>query len=164
MIQVGKLDERLVVIGPDINLGVDDLAEGLAELNELLLAALPGQVAHVKHLRRGLRVAELRLTGGGRHGDAGRSATAACAQGGGGEGGKAMWARRSGATEATQQKHAGEKKGTRDRQRGGREGKGGEGEKGGGEEKTRAAGSEREASARRPSTGESQRRAKEQRR
>lgn len=62
------------MVGPDIDLGVDHLAEGLAQLDELLLAALPRQVAHVQHLGRRLRVAELGLTGGGRHGEAGCTA------------------------------------------------------------------------------------------
>ena len=51
------------------DLGVDDPAEGLAELDELLLAALPRQV-DVQDLGRRLRVAELRLPGRGRHGHA----------------------------------------------------------------------------------------------
>lgn len=58
----------MVVIGPNSHLGVDNLAEGLAELNELFLAALPRQVAHVQHLGWGLRVAEVRLTNDKHHG------------------------------------------------------------------------------------------------
>lgn len=54
-----KLDEGLVAVGADAGFGVDDAAEGLAELNELLLRALPGQVPQVQHLRRRLRVPEL---------------------------------------------------------------------------------------------------------
>jgi hypothetical protein len=151
------------VIGPDINLGVDDLAEGLAELNELLLAALPGQVAHVKHLRRGLRVAELRLTGGGRHGDAGRSTTAACAPGEGARAG-----RRCGRGEAERRRrHSRNTQKERRRkepeaERGG-EGKGREGEKGG-ERRKEEQQAVKEKQAREGPAQESQRRANEQRR
>ena len=56
-----ELDECLVVIGADVALGVDDLAERLAELNELLFDALPWQVAEVEDLRWRLRVPELSL-------------------------------------------------------------------------------------------------------
>jgi hypothetical protein len=47
------------VVGADAALGVDDAAEGLAELDELLLRALPRQVPQVQHLGWRLRVAEL---------------------------------------------------------------------------------------------------------
>jgi hypothetical protein len=56
-----KLNERLVVVGPDIDLGIHHLTERLTELNKLLLAALPRQVSHVQHPRRRLRVPELGL-------------------------------------------------------------------------------------------------------
>ena len=55
-----EFDEGLIAIGADITLGVDDLAEGLAELDELLLGALPQEVTEVEHLRRRLHVPELR--------------------------------------------------------------------------------------------------------
>lgn len=42
-----KLDEGLVAVGADVALGVDDLAEGFAELDKLLLGALPRQVPKV---------------------------------------------------------------------------------------------------------------------
>ena len=56
-----EFNEGLVVIGADVALGVDDLAEGLAELEELFFDALPRQVAEVEDLRRRLRVPELSL-------------------------------------------------------------------------------------------------------
>jgi hypothetical protein len=59
-----EFDEGLVAIGTDVALGVDDLAEGLAELDELLLCALPGEVAEVEDLRGGLGVPELGLPRG----------------------------------------------------------------------------------------------------
>jgi hypothetical protein len=55
-----ELDEGLVAVGADVTHGVDDPAEGLAELDELLLSALPGHVPQVQHLGRRLRVPELR--------------------------------------------------------------------------------------------------------
>ena len=54
-----ELDEGLVAVGADAALGVDDAAEGLAELDELLFRALPRKVPQVQHLGRRLRVAEL---------------------------------------------------------------------------------------------------------
>jgi len=57
---IRKLDEGLVAVGADVAHGVDDPAEGLAELDELLLGALPRHVPQVQHLGRRLRVAELR--------------------------------------------------------------------------------------------------------
>jgi hypothetical protein len=54
-----ELDEGLVAVGADAALGVDDATEGLAELDELLLRALPQQVPQVQHLGRRLCVAEL---------------------------------------------------------------------------------------------------------
>jgi len=56
-----KFDESLIPISTDITLGVDDLAEGFAELNKLLFGALPWKVAKVKNLRRRLSVPELLL-------------------------------------------------------------------------------------------------------
>lgn len=56
-----ELHEGLVVVGADVALSVDDLPEGFAELDELLLRALPWQVPQVQHLRRHLRVPELGL-------------------------------------------------------------------------------------------------------
>lgn len=57
---IRELDEGLVAVGADVAHGVDDPAEGLAELDELLLGALPRHVPQVQHLGRRLRVAELR--------------------------------------------------------------------------------------------------------
>jgi hypothetical protein len=54
-----ELDKGLVVVGADAALGVDDAAERLAELDELLFRALPRKVPQVQHLGRRLRVAEL---------------------------------------------------------------------------------------------------------
>lgn len=54
-----ELDEGLVAVGADVAHGVDDPAEGLAELDELLLGALPRHVPEVEHLGRRLRVPEL---------------------------------------------------------------------------------------------------------
>ena len=62
-----KLNKSLVAIGTDIALSVNDLPEWLAELDELLLGALPRQIPQVQHLRRRLRVAELRLPRRRRH-------------------------------------------------------------------------------------------------
>ncbi|RWW19878.1 hypothetical protein BHE74_00052281 [Ensete ventricosum] len=59
-----KLNKGLVVIGADVAFGVDDLAEGLAELDELLIRAFPRQIPEVEHLRWRLRVPELRLSRG----------------------------------------------------------------------------------------------------
>ncbi len=56
-----KLDERLVVVGPDVNLGIHHLPERLAEFYKLLLTALPWQVSHMQYLRRRLRVPKLWL-------------------------------------------------------------------------------------------------------
>lgn len=56
-----KFNEGLVPIGTDIALGVDNLAERRTEVNELVIGALPREVAEVKHLRRGLSVTELLL-------------------------------------------------------------------------------------------------------
>lgn len=50
----------MVAVGSNIALGVDNLAERLAELDELLFGALPWEVPEVEHLRRGLRVPKLR--------------------------------------------------------------------------------------------------------
>jgi hypothetical protein len=55
-----ELNEGLVAVGADVAHGVDDPAEGLAELDELLFGALPRHVPQVKHLGRRLRVPELR--------------------------------------------------------------------------------------------------------
>ena len=55
-----KLDEGLVAVGADVAHGVDDPAEGFAELDELLLGAFPRHVPQVQHLGRRLRVPELR--------------------------------------------------------------------------------------------------------
>lgn len=49
-INIYEFDEGLVAIGADIALRVDDGAEGLTELGELLGRALPGEVAQMKHL------------------------------------------------------------------------------------------------------------------
>ncbi len=49
------------MVGPDINLGIHHLPERLAELDKLLLTALPWQVSHMQYLRRGLRVPKLWL-------------------------------------------------------------------------------------------------------
>ncbi|GMN42215.1 hypothetical protein TIFTF001_011438 [Ficus carica] len=54
-----EFDEGLVAIGADITLGVDDLTEGLAELDELLFRALPWEIPEVENLRRRLGVPEL---------------------------------------------------------------------------------------------------------
>ena len=62
-----KLNEGLVTIGANIGLGVDNLAEGLAEVDELFFGALPWQVPKVEDLRRRLRVPELRLAPRCRH-------------------------------------------------------------------------------------------------
>lgn len=56
--------EGLVAIGTDVALGVDDLAEGLAELDKLLLGALPREIAEVEDLRGGLGVPKLGLPRG----------------------------------------------------------------------------------------------------
>ncbi len=49
------------MVGPDINLGIHHLPERLAELDKLLLTALPWQVSHMQYLRRRLRVPKLWL-------------------------------------------------------------------------------------------------------
>lgn len=58
-----EFDEGLVPVGADVAFRVDDLAEGAPELDQLLLRAVPRQVPQVDHLRRRLRVPELRLPG-----------------------------------------------------------------------------------------------------
>lgn len=79
-----ELDKGLVVVGADAALGVDDAAERLAELDELLFRALPRKVPQVQHLGRRLRVAELLPpTASRRH-----SAGARMGGGGGGGGGE----------------------------------------------------------------------------
>lgn len=45
-----EFDEGLVAISADVALGVDDLAEGFTELDELLLSALPWEIAEMKDL------------------------------------------------------------------------------------------------------------------
>lgn len=75
-----KLDEGLVAVGPDVAHGVDDPAEGFAELDELLLGAFPRHVPQVQHLGRRLRVAELLPPTAARH-----LAWFAEGEGGGGE-------------------------------------------------------------------------------
>lgn len=45
-----EFDEGLVAISADVALGVDDLAEGFTELDELLLSALPGEIAEMEDL------------------------------------------------------------------------------------------------------------------
>jgi len=59
-----EFDECLVAVGSDAAFGVDDLAEGGPQLNQLLRGAVPRQVPQVEHLRRRLRVPELRLPTG----------------------------------------------------------------------------------------------------
>ena len=54
-----EFDECLVAVGSDAAFGVDDLAEGGPQLNQLLRGAVPRQVPQVEHLRRRLRIAEL---------------------------------------------------------------------------------------------------------
>lgn len=60
MIFTYKLDEGLVAIGANIALGVDDPTEGLAELDELLLGALPWEVSQMQNFGRSLCVPKLR--------------------------------------------------------------------------------------------------------
>ena len=73
-----EFDEGLVAIGTYVALGVNDLAEGLAELNELLLGALPGEIAEVEDLRGGLGVPELGLPRGRHLGIFGKNANGRC--------------------------------------------------------------------------------------
>lgn len=62
-----ELNKSLVSISPNVAFSVDDLPKWLAELDELLVNALPWQIPQVQHLRRRLRVAKLRLPRGRRH-------------------------------------------------------------------------------------------------
>ncbi len=62
-----KFNEGLVLVRPNIDLGVHHLAKRLTKLDKLLLATLPWQVPHVKNLRRLLCVAELGLSSHGSH-------------------------------------------------------------------------------------------------
>lgn len=62
-----KFNERLVLVRPNIDLGVHHLAKRLTKLDKLLLATLPRQVPHMKNLRRLLCVAELGLSSHGSH-------------------------------------------------------------------------------------------------
>jgi len=64
LILVSEFDECLVAVGADAAFGVDDLAEGGPQLDQLLRGAVPRQVPQVEHLRRRLRVPELRLPTG----------------------------------------------------------------------------------------------------
>jgi hypothetical protein len=57
----------LVLVRPNIDLGVHHLAKRLTKLDKLLLATLPRQVPHMKNLRRLLCVAELGLSSHGSH-------------------------------------------------------------------------------------------------
>jgi hypothetical protein len=57
----------LVLVCPNIDLGVHHLAKRLTKLDKLLLATLPRQVPHMKNLRRLLCVAELGLSSHGSH-------------------------------------------------------------------------------------------------
>lgn len=54
-----EFDETLVAIGTDIEHGVNDLSEGSAQGQNLLLYAFPWHVAKVKNLRWSLRVPKL---------------------------------------------------------------------------------------------------------
>lgn len=56
-----KFDESLIAIGADIALGIDDLAESFTKVDELLFDAFPWKIPQMHHLRRRLRITELRL-------------------------------------------------------------------------------------------------------